>query len=66
MVEEELAESSTHSSDFEISRFVCDQAKIVMDLEERNVKDTITYIMRELRRNVYDFYEMSATGKLNC
>ena len=45
---------------------MCDKAKIVMDLEERNVKDTVTYIMRELRRNVYDFFEVSATGKNNC
>ena len=66
VAEEELKEESRHESDFEISRFVEDQAKIVMDVEERNVEDTIKYIMRELRRNTYDFFEVSAVGKLNC
>ena len=66
VAEEELKEASRHESDFEISRFVEDRAKIVMDLEYRNVEDTIRYIMRELRRNTHDFFEVSAVGKLNC
>ena len=61
-----LSFQSGDSSAFERSQFVCEEAKIFVDVETKNAKKTAIDVMQDLKSNRHDFYEIHARGKLNC